>query len=218
MQGSDSEGGNAEATTGQEGQETATIRLLNTVQVPGRHSKLVRAKVDSCRGSESLALFESDYELNAKDLSIADAAIEPRSDHSVTLIVENESFQPVWLKKGQVLGKTEPVSLVGWSAEPDIPVAEESREDAEGSEVGTVLVQVAEMQSERGEHLLSTLGYDNLDLSDEEKQQLKELVLEFSDVFSLGHKASRRFILTGHLQLPQELFDSTYLCAFQGPF
>ena len=71
----------------------------------GRHFKVVRARVDASWGSSSLALFEPDNE----GLSMA---VELEADETLTLLVENESCQPIWLQKGQVLGKLEPICLV----------------------------------------------------------------------------------------------------------
>ncbi len=80
--------------------------------MPGRHHKLVRAKVESPCTPETLALFEPNGELGARGIALVDAAVQPREDHSLTLPVENESFQPVWLKKGQILDKPPNVALL----------------------------------------------------------------------------------------------------------
>ena len=154
------------------GTETsATVRLLNATRLPGRHSKLVRAKVDRGVETQSVALFEPGV-LDEKGLRMADAAVETRSGHHITLIIENESLEPVWLKKGQVLGTVRPASLVSWSeVEPDTPAEEKSAEEkcAEAQE-GEVMGISAEVSKEpQEEQLLHTLGFGSLDLAEKEK-------------------------------------------------
>ena len=172
------------------------VRLLQATRVPARHSKLVRAHV---RGpirnqSPSLILFEPSKELSAQGVTMTDGAVSPRVDQSLTLVVENEGFQPVWLKVGQVLGTLEHADLVEWE---DLPEDEEPSEGVKVADVqvaseedAPALTQVRAVSADSPElswteRLLSSLGFDTLTLPVEEKKQLKELVLEFSDVFAL---------------------------------
>ena len=168
-------------------QQTTTVCLIRALRVPGRHSKLVRATVRSTFEAGSLVLFEPDSDLNQQGLCMTEAATEPRSDQSVTLIIENESTQPVWLKKGQVLGRVEPASLVDWPEESDTPIEDELEENPGGVEVRTIAMGDTSQQLERGEQLLSALKFEEVaqNLMGEEAHQLKELVLEFADVFTL---------------------------------
>ena len=156
---------------------SATVCLLHATRVPSRHSKLVRAQIRSSQEVKSLALFEPAGTLSEKGLSMTDAAVEPRPDQSLTLLVENESCQPVWLKKGQVLGQVEPAHLVEWPVEPDIPAEVEVRGDPERVEVRSVQTSTEEttsQQQNRGELLLSMLGFTAVaeSLSEEEEDML----------------------------------------------
>jgi len=61
----------------------------------------------------SFALFEPDnHLLEMKGLSMAEAAMEPDADNCVTLIMQNDALEPTRLKKGQVLGRVYPASLL----------------------------------------------------------------------------------------------------------
>jgi len=61
----------------------------------------------------SLALFEPDNRLlEMKGLSMAEAAMESDTDNCVTLIMQNDALEPMHLKKGQVLGRVYPASLL----------------------------------------------------------------------------------------------------------
>ena len=79
--------------------------------------------MDASWGSSSRALFEPDNSLDAEGLSMA---VELEADETLTLLVENESCQPIWLQKGQVLGKLEPVCLVESFSELKAPDSVES--------------------------------------------------------------------------------------------
>ena len=178
-----------------ETRESATVCLLKATRVPARHSKLVRAQIDTSLGTD-LAVFEPAGDLE-EGLCMLDAAVQPKSDQSLTLIIQNAGCQPVWLKKGQVLGKVEPASLVevktvsvddtesqqsdeSEDSEPDELESSESQQCDESE-------QQEESEEDRGEQLLSSLGFGSVaqNLSEEEVHQLRELVLEFSDVFTL---------------------------------
>ena len=113
----------AEGVRNAEAESTATVCLVHATRVPGRHFKVVRARVDASWGSSSLALFEPDNSLDAEGLSMA---VELEAYETLTLLVENESCQPIWLQKGQVLGKLEPVCLVESFSELKAPDSMES--------------------------------------------------------------------------------------------
>lgn len=58
--------------------------LVNVTRIPRWHFfKFVKAHVDASCGSTSLALFEPDNSLDAKGLSIGDAAIELKPDETL---------------------------------------------------------------------------------------------------------------------------------------
>ena len=79
--------------------------------MPARHQKLLKARVTGLEDS-SLALFEPEDLLGVKGLSMAEAATEPDADNCVTLIMQNDALEPTHLKKGQILGRVIPASLL----------------------------------------------------------------------------------------------------------
>lgn len=159
-------------------ESSATVCVMNATRVPGRHAKVVQAQTESTFESPSLVLFEPGSGLDGIGVSMTDAVIAPGGGESVTLLVENEGHQPVWLEKGQVLGKVEPATLVEFSTERDNPEVEEDQAIAE--DVMAVLVEdPMASSSERSQKLLSALEIDQVDLAVAEAKQLEELLLEF---------------------------------------
>ena len=88
------------------------VRLIQATRVPAQHQKLLKARV-TCLEDSSLALYEPDNDLlGVKGLSMAEAATEPDADNCVTLIMQNDALEPTHLKKGQILGRVIPASLL----------------------------------------------------------------------------------------------------------
>ena len=87
------------------------VCLIQGNRLPARHMKMVQAKV--CGYTEkSLALFEPEIEsLQEKELSMTEATTQPDVDNCVTLIIQNDSHEPTYLRKDQVLGRVYPASL-----------------------------------------------------------------------------------------------------------
>ena len=150
----------AQASAHQEASAGTTppiVRLLQATRVPARHSKLVRAHV---RGpirnqSPSLILFEPSKELSAQGVTMTDGAVSPRVDQSLTLVVENEGFQPVWLNVGQVLGMLEHADLVEWE---DLPEDEDPSEGVKVADVQVASEEDAPALTQVRAVPLSTLG------------------------------------------------------------
>ena len=84
------------------------VCLIQATRLPARHMKMVRAKVSGYT-HKTPVLFEPEVELlRVRGLSMADAMTEPGVDNCVTLILQNESHEPIYLDKDQVLGKLSP--------------------------------------------------------------------------------------------------------------
>ena len=74
-------------------------------------ARVVRAKVD--RESSLPSLFEPQLEfLKDNKLQMVDAVVEPDGQKQVTLIIENQSRQPLKLKKNQVVGHLVPAQPI----------------------------------------------------------------------------------------------------------
>ena len=151
-----------------------TIRLLQAVKIPARHSRLVRVKADkSDRGH--LMLFEEQ-----KDES-----------DSMVLTVENHSLQPVVLEKSLEIGCLELVQLVPADSE-GLAVTHtggvETSQDNEEVEVWG-----------RKEELLSEFDVEE-SLTKVKSSKLNGLITKFHDVFALdmtelGHTNAVQYII-----------------------
>ena len=88
-----------------------TVRLLQAVKIPARHSRLVRVKADqSDRGN--MMLFGEQKGKNV-NICVVTCASELDESDSMVLTVENHSLQLVVLEKGLLeIGSLEPVQLV----------------------------------------------------------------------------------------------------------
>ena len=105
--------------------------------------------MDSRAGDHAIALFEPDGVLNEKGLYMTDAAVEARPGQPIALIIENESLQPVWLKKGQVLGTVSPANLVEWSdEEPESSMDGGGCGEAPTTEVKAISVETSKSQQD----------------------------------------------------------------------
>ena len=157
------------------------VRLIQATRVPARHQKLLKARVTGLEDS-SLALFEPEDLLGVKGLSMAEAATEPDADNCVTLIMQNDALEPTRLKKGQILGRIVPASLLTNTEQtscddeeqglfmPSLNLLSSAPQDPE-----------RESQCERGtsreDQLLATVGLDQSTLTEEQCQQLKALAV-----------------------------------------
>ena len=119
---------------------------------------------------------------------MADTVVGVGVGGEVALVIANHGPVPVHLPEGEVLGGLhsvtvvmDPMSIPDNSAQASTPW-EESKEES-GNQVATVQTET----SEEGERkLLAALAKDDSGLTTEEQQQIRELVIEFRDRFTLS--------------------------------
>lgn len=84
------------------------VNLINATQLPAHHSKFVQARLDSPKET-SFTLFEPAKEaLEEVGLSMEEGVAQQDAGGFLILIVQNHSFSPVCIKKGQILGQLQP--------------------------------------------------------------------------------------------------------------
>lgn len=110
-------------------------------------------------------------------MTIEDAVTQPDDQSRITLVVRNNSLNPVNLEGGEVLGNLRPVTV-----EPT-PV-DTSREAHPLSEGRVGRLRLENPTSGRDQQLLDSLDWEAPTLS-EEKLQLKSMLPEYADVFVL---------------------------------
>ena len=147
--------------------ESGTVRLLQAARLPGQHGRVVKAKVVGKKG-HSLSYFEPHMEFDG--VKVQDAVVEEDEDDCIRVLLENHGFSPVVVEEGQILGSMEEVRLC----------QEESLVD----EAVVSAVLPGEFSAERLEQLRDSLKLDP-QLTEEQVQQMRDLVLEFADVFAL---------------------------------
>lgn len=86
---------------------TGVVCLLKATKIPSGYEKLVCAKVKG-NVSNGLSLFTPGF--MESDLSMPDSALELTDGSCVVLVVQNHGTEPIWLKKGQILGEIVPVT------------------------------------------------------------------------------------------------------------
>ena len=99
----DKEGSKAPSTDGHE------VRLLQTVKVPARQQKLVRATIGEQLVKGPMIFTPSEV---TGDLQMADSVVEMGNDKFVTLILQNHGTERVHLKKGLQFGVVSPTTVL----------------------------------------------------------------------------------------------------------
>ncbi len=168
---------------GNESQErVGVVRLLQAVRLPARHQKLLRARVDGLPNRE-LALFEPDSELRKKDgLNMAEAILEPDASNTVTLVLENAGCEALRLKKGRVLRMLQPVQLVSSQPVDATDTEDDHSFDPQQKLVGLVrTTPCSGGDPERAERLTKVLQLENTHLTPEQREDLKQLLLQYPD-------------------------------------
>ena len=164
------------------------VRLIQATRLPARHVKLVRARVDAgTQGTPSL--FEPAEDILEKRGLVMDHSLtEPDEDCCVVLAIHNPSFEPVHLEKDQSLGELQEAAELpaGMPAEPNA-------EDGAPTTIGAVDVETVEAEDPhipvlpegRVQQVLDALQLETADLNSQERAQLRELIIEYADLFAL---------------------------------
>ena len=89
-----------------------TVKLLQAVKIPARHSKLVHVQAKSSEVNQ-LMLFEEKMSENENQMiSMTSCITEVDKDQNLVVTIENHGLQPVKLEKGLEIGYLEPIQLV----------------------------------------------------------------------------------------------------------
>ena len=159
--------------------DTATVHLLQAVRLPAQHSRLVRARVEGPRENVT-TLFEAEHEALGKEgLVVEDGTVFPDEEGCVTLVVQNYGDQSIHLAAGELLGQTKPVTV--------LPAAEGGGDDGQVRALRqpTEAPGVGHVDRQRLVRLQESLDLDHIGLAAADKEQLRSVVEEFSDVFAL---------------------------------
>ena len=216
-----------ESAISEETPQPAVVRLITAVWLPARHGKLVRTNASNFP-EDSVALFEpTGDQLKKRGLTIEEAAMQPDNQQHITLIVRNNSLESVSLQEGEVLGYLQLVVLVPTSETveqvyrttldglvrslhpTDLTVGDCSQDD--------------NTYSERDRQLLDTIDWDALEVTEDEHQQLKGVLLKYADVFALAptELGSTDFVYhtidtSVQLRLAQFFWANLYKCCESG--
>ena len=158
--------------------------------------KMIRAKV-SKHTQKTPALFEPESGLlKVRGSSMADVITEPDVNNCVTLIIHNESHEPIYLDRNQVLGKLSTVSLQE-NLEETVPNEDENPQSRvpllnmlqsvspASPRVLSMITSVEESDNVRQKRLLDDFYLNQSNTTEGQHQQLEALVLEYPDVFAL---------------------------------
>ena len=156
---------------------TPEVRLIRATKIPAGYQKMVPVRADGTR-SEKLTLF-TPLPLES-NLSVPDCALDFSEGTSAVLIVQNKGEEAVCLKKGQVMGQIAPVTEATLR---DLPQSE--GDQVQGGAAVSQLTVGNTNKDQRKAHLFDQLNLQVDHLSLNERQQLKELIASYSDVFAL---------------------------------
>ena len=159
-----------------EAQPTATVHLLHAVRVPAQHSRLIQAKIEGNKSTRQVYFGAAQNELAKRGLTVEDGMVEPNPDGNIALAIQNHSLSPVHLEENQQLGRIEDAVILSIKGEAN----------EEGSASVATQVKAISQNSGRGiEEIKEALGINSLQLAQEDKDQLLELVDDYSDIFAL---------------------------------
>ena len=151
-----------------------TVKLLQAVKIPARHSKLVRVQAKSSEVNQ-LMLFEEKMSENENQMiSMTSCITEVDKDQNLVVTIENHGLQPVILEKGLEIGYLEPIQLVSKGNEICAVAAA-----ADGEQAQQDFPEVNHCSDE----LYSQLDLE-VTLTEGEKGKLRNLIIEYSDVFA----------------------------------
>lgn len=163
-------------------QSAVTVKLIHATKVPGRHARLVRGSVAG-HHPKTLALFEPSQELLSPEGTplIEEGIVQANEDGCVMLVVQNQSPDPLQLKDGQVLGALRATELAA--------LREITSEESKVSTSQALIAQKEgpHVDSGRQARLLETLNTAQLELSEGEMGQLKQLVTEYENIFAMDN-------------------------------
>ena len=117
---------------------------------------------------------------------MADAVVEVGNSNGVNLVVANRSTEPVLLHEGEVLGKIRPATLM------------EHADDDQPNSLRVAAIAREKDCSGREKELWAALDIDAVGLRVTECEQLRFLVMEFSDVFALNSSELGWTTITAH--------------------
>ena len=154
------------------------VNLINATRLPARHSKFVRARLDNPK-EKSFTLFEPAKEaLKEVGLLMEEGVAQPDASGFLTLIVQNHSFSPVCLKKGQILGQLQPATQLATTPEEAV----ENQVKSIGPQRP---IEPTLLESENQFLAIPPELETNLqELSETESAQLRILLAEYSDLFA----------------------------------
>jgi len=170
------------------------VCLLQATRVPARHQKLVRANVTGIQNLPLSVFMPVGEKQTTEGVFIEEAVVESNQGSNITIIVRNDSLQPLYLEEGTVIGKVEPIEAIVPTEElvgsyPDLDNAEygeQGEHNTQSSDQNSVnYVSIGGSPIDRSTRLLDYLQLREAQLSEEELSQLQQLLRENADVFAL---------------------------------
>ena len=153
--------------------KVGTVRPLTATRLPPRHTKIVRAHVEGV-DRQSISLLTPEAKWESKGLQMEEALLEPDGELCVSVPIQNPTCEPLCISSGDILGQIQPVAIV---PEPKVVATLLEGDTSSHTE------QPIDPNS-RDSCLLENSHFEE-SLTGEEIQQLKDLIIEFSDVFAV---------------------------------
>ena len=171
-------------------EKEATVHLLQPTRLPPRHAKLVKVQVQG--GDEwPMSLFVPGESMGPdKQLQVQESMVEPDGDQHFIVLMENHTTEPKVLHQGEILGILqevkfpiqEPVDLM----DSERSVSGETHKHSQEPPPTVARVEtVASSPETTVQQMRNALRMDCDYLSEEEQQQVDDLVMQYLHVFSL---------------------------------
>ena len=178
--------GGTALTLEQSGQgNTAEVRLLKAVRLPGRHYKIVTGSTVTLESKE-LLLDPNLRNPGDNRVIVTEALVKVDQQNKVKVLVENHETFPMFLEARTTLGFLQPMQVVS----PDI-LSEVLHLEADTLDKGTGSKTTTQEQLHRAQQLMDQIDIEWKNISGAEATELKSVLDEFNEVFAYGGESHR---------------------------
>ena len=136
----------------------------------------VQAKIEDNKSTRQVYFEAAQNELAKRGLIVEDGMVEPNPNGNIALAIQNHSLSPVHLEENQQLGRIEDAVILS--------IKGEANEEGSAS-VATQVKAISQNGGRQIEKIKEALRINSLQLAQEDKDQLLELVDDYSDIFAL---------------------------------
>ena len=163
-------------------QHRAEVKLLKAVRVPGRHGKIVTGRaIANWTSEEKELLLDPCVQGEDHEVIATESLVNVDQLDRVSVLVENHGVYPVTLEEGTTLGLLQPVKVLPTE---ELPQVLNLGVDTLEEPAAVTIKKCGQLP--RVQQLVDQVDVEWGNVSDTDKESLKAIFEEFSDVFALN--------------------------------